>query len=94
MAGLNSVNPLLAKILLIALLTCLLLLPLRQVEGLIAERAGLRDSAVERVANGVGHAQRIGAVMMIVPLTRTLDGQRQGVFGNQDDTACWQARWR
>jgi inner membrane protein len=77
MAGLNSINPLLAKILLIVLLTCVLLLPLRQVEGLIAERAGLRDSAVERVANGVGHAQRIGAVMMIVPVTRSwLDNGR------------------
>ncbi len=55
MSGLNSVNPLLAKFLLVALLTLMLLLPLSRVEGLIAERAALRDGAVARVANGVGH---------------------------------------
>jgi inner membrane protein len=71
MSGLNSIHPLLAKILLIALLTLVLLLPLRQVEGLITERAALRQSAVERVASGIGHAQRIGAVMLVVPITRT-----------------------
>ncbi|HXI76653.1 MAG TPA: cell envelope integrity protein CreD [Steroidobacteraceae bacterium] len=71
MPGLNSVNPLLAKLLLVVLLTLMLLLPLSRVEGLIAERAQLRDSAVARVANGVGHAQSIGAVMMVVPVTRT-----------------------
>lgn len=71
MTGLNSVNPLLAKLLLVVLLTLMLLLPLSRVEGLIAERAKLRDSAVARVANGVGHAQSIGAVMMVVPVTRT-----------------------
>jgi inner membrane protein len=73
----SSLNPLLAKIILIALLTLLLLLPLSRVESLIAERASLRDGAVERVANGVGHAQNIGAVMMFVPVTRTwtVDGK-------------------
>jgi inner membrane protein len=71
MSGLNRINPLAAKILLIALLTLVLLVPLARVESLIAERAALRDSAVERVANGVGHAQSIGAVMMVVPVTRT-----------------------
>jgi inner membrane protein len=77
MSGLNRINPLAAKILLIALLTLVLLVPLARVESLIAERAALRDSAVERVANGVGHAQRIGAVMMVVPVTRTwvVDGK-------------------
>jgi inner membrane protein involved in colicin E2 resistance len=71
MSGLNSINPLLAKLSLVVLLTLMLLLPLGRVEGLIAERAKLRDSAVARVANGVGHAQSIGAVMMVVPVTRT-----------------------
>jgi inner membrane protein len=73
----SNLNPLLAKIILIALLTLMLLLPLSRVESLIAERASLRDSAVERVANGVGHSQSIGAVMMFVPVTRTwtIDGK-------------------
>jgi inner membrane protein len=74
----HRINPLLAKVLVIVLLTLVLLVPLRQVESLIAERAALRDSAVERVAGGVGHAQRIGAVMMSVPVTRTwvVDGKQ------------------
>src|ERR1700722_18153797 len=71
MSTLNRISPLAAKILLIVLLTLVLLVPLARVESLIAERAALRDSAVERVANGVGHAQSIGALMMVVPVTRT-----------------------
>jgi inner membrane protein len=73
----SNLNPLLAKIILIVLLTLVLLLPLSRVESLIAERASLRDGAVERVANGVGHSQSIGAVMMFVPVTRTwmVDGK-------------------
>src|SRR5450631_493201 len=77
----SSLNPLLVKILLIALLTLVLLVPLSRVESLIAERASLRDTAVERVAHGVGHAQSIGAVMMIIPVTRIwmLDGKECSV---------------
>jgi inner membrane protein len=70
MSGFNRINPLLAKILIITLLTLVLLIPLSRVESLIAERAALRDGAVARVANGVGRAQSIGAVMLIVPVTR------------------------
>jgi inner membrane protein len=75
MSSVSRINPLLAKILLIVALSLALLLPLGRMESLIAERSALRDSAVERVAHGVGHAQSIGAVMMIVPVTRTwVDG--------------------
>jgi hypothetical protein len=53
-SGLNFRNPLLAKFLMVVLLTLMLLLPLGRVESLIAERAALRDSAVARtwVNNG------------------------------------------
>jgi inner membrane protein involved in colicin E2 resistance len=75
MSIVNRINPLLAKTLLIVGLSLALLLPLGRMESLIAERSALRDSAVERIAHGVGHAQSIGAVMMIVPVTRTwVDG--------------------
>ena len=78
MSSVSRMNPLLAKILLIVLLTLVLLLPLWRMESLIAERSALRDSAVERVANGVGHAQIIGAVMLIQPVTRTwVDGGKE-----------------
>jgi inner membrane protein len=74
---LSRINPLLAKIIAVMLLTLVLLIPLGRVASLITERAALRDGAVERVAKGVGHAQSIGAVMMIVPVTRTwmVDGK-------------------
>src|ERR1700722_7821968 len=80
----SNLNPLLAKLLLIALLPLVLLLPLSRVESLISERASLRDGAVERVAGGVGHAQSIGAVMMFVPVTRTwtVDGKERSVTTN------------
>jgi inner membrane protein len=70
MSSVSRINPLLAKILSIVLLSLVLLIPLGRMESLIAERSALRDSAVERIANGVGHAQSIGAIMMILPVTR------------------------
>jgi inner membrane protein involved in colicin E2 resistance len=45
--------------------------PLWRVESLIAERSALRDNVVERVANGAAHPQNIGAIMMILPVTRS-----------------------
>ncbi len=84
MSGLIEINPLLLKILVIALLTLLLLVPLGRVESLIAQRAALRDGAVARVANGVGHAQSVGAMVLVVPVTRSWVGGRQGVLADQD----------
>jgi inner membrane protein len=70
-------NPFLVKIFLIIALTLALLIPLHLVESLIAERTGLRATAMERVANGMGHSQRIGALMWVIPVTRTreVDGK-------------------
>jgi inner membrane protein len=70
MSSLDRANPLFLKFMVIALLTLVLLIPLRQVESLIAQRSRLRDSAVERVALGVGHAQYVGFMMLKVPVTR------------------------
>src|SRR5258708_6538009 len=71
MSGLNRMNPLLIKMLIIVLLTVVVVVRVGRVEFLIGEGAALGDMAVERVANGVGHAAIIGAVMMVVPVTRT-----------------------
>jgi inner membrane protein involved in colicin E2 resistance len=76
MSGPNRINPLLAKILSIALLTLLLLIPLWRVESLIAERAALRDSAVQRVANGVGRGAIFFLLATIMIGTRELDWYR------------------
>jgi inner membrane protein len=81
MSSLSRANPLFLKLALIAIITVLLLIPIHQVEGLIAQRAGMRDKAVERVAQGVGHAQTIGMLIMNVPITRswTEDDQTRSV---------------
>jgi len=71
MFGESRFNPLFVKILLIALITLVLLVPLGRVESLIAERATLSQSAGARVAHGVGGPQTIGAVMLVMPITRT-----------------------
>jgi hypothetical protein len=54
MSSEDRINPLFLKAAVIVLLTIILLIPLHQVESLIGERSSLRDSAVERVARGVG----------------------------------------
>jgi inner membrane protein len=70
-------NPFVVKIVLIIALTLALLIPLHLVESLIGERTSLRATAMERVANGIGHSQRIGALMFVIPVTRTreVDGR-------------------
>ena len=71
------INPLLLKLLTMATLMLVLLLPLHSVESLITERANARASAVERVASSSGHQQRIGAAIIVVPVTRSwsVDGK-------------------
>jgi hypothetical protein len=66
MSGLNRINPLAAKILLIALLTLVLLVPLACVESLIAERAkpslagnlGRCDGRGRQRVAQIGHIRR------------------------------------
>jgi inner membrane protein len=71
MDSINRINPLLGKIMIIAAVGAGLLFPLHQVESLISERAALRDGAIQRVANGTGRAQQIGALIWVAPVTRT-----------------------
>ena len=70
-------NPLLLKLLSVGALVLLLWIPLARVESLIAERSSARGAALERVASSSGHEQRIGAAMLILPVTRTwsVDGK-------------------
>jgi inner membrane protein len=55
------------KVLAIAVLAVLLLIPLEQVRGLIAERNALREQAVATIAQRWGQAQRIGGPVLYVP---------------------------
>ncbi len=72
-----GMNPLIVKLMLVSLIMLLLLWPLGLVERLVGERSALRYSAVERVAGNVGRAQQVGALMLLVPVTRiaTIDGK-------------------
>ena len=73
----TRIHPLFLKLFLIGVLTLLLLVPLLRVEALIAERSLKRADALARVANVVGHAQQIGAVLLNVPVSRSwiVDGK-------------------
>ncbi|HZW51966.1 MAG TPA: inner membrane CreD family protein, partial [Rudaea sp.] len=51
----------------IAFLALLMLVPLAQVQGLIAERNGMRDSAIATIAQRWGEPQRIGGPLLYIP---------------------------
>lgn len=56
-----------AKLLAIGLIAVLLLLPLAHVRSLVYERAGMRETAVERIGSGWGGRQVIGSPILAVP---------------------------
>ena len=64
-------TPLFWKALVIAMLGIVLLVPLMMVQGLIAERAGLKESVVRGVAQSAADVQRITLPVIVVPYTRT-----------------------
>lgn len=55
------------KVLGIGFLALLMLIPLAQVQGLIGERNGMREKAVESIANGWGGQQTLGGPVIAVP---------------------------
>ena len=67
MTSLRLWNPLLGKALAIGGLTLVLLMPLSQLRDLLGERAGMRELATERVAEGWGGLQLVGAPILSVP---------------------------
>jgi inner membrane protein len=67
-----------AKVLGIAMLALIMLIPLSQADGLVRERQSMRDTASARVADGWGGAQTIGGFVLAVPTryeTRSSDGK-------------------
>ena len=57
----------------IGFLALLMLIPLAQVQGLIAERNGMRDQALRAIAQRWGAAQEVGGPLLAIPTrTRTL----------------------
>ncbi|WP_445144435.1 cell envelope integrity protein CreD [Dyella sp. Tek66A03] len=62
-----------AKVLSIGLLALLMLLPLWKVQSLVDERQGLRQSAVDQIAQGWGGEQVLGGLLLAVPTRQSFD---------------------
>lgn len=65
------------KALTIGIIVLLLLIPLSMLRGLVSERAGMREQAYERIAEGWGGNLVLGGPILIVPTQRTYsDGEK------------------
>lgn len=60
------------KAVLIGVIVLLLLIPLAMLKSVVTERAGLREQAYQRVAEGWGGELTVGGPMLIVPTERTV----------------------
>src|SRR5688572_28376444 len=56
-----------AKAVLIGVIVLLLLIPLAMLRSVVTERAGLREQAYQRVAEGWGGELTVGGPMLVVP---------------------------
>ncbi len=71
------IKPLTAKLLTIGALTVVLLLPLSQVRSLVAERQGMRQTAVDSIGAGWGRSQVVGPPILEIPTeTESTVGER------------------
>ena len=75
-----------AKVLGIGLLALLMLLPLWKVQSLVEERQGMRQSAVDQIAQGWGGEQVLGGLVLAVPTRQRVDTGANGIR-EQADTA-------
>jgi inner membrane protein len=62
-----------AKVLGIGVLALLMLLPLWKVQSLVDERQGMRQSAVDQIAQGWGGGQVLGGLVLAVPTRQSFD---------------------
>ncbi|WP_266183933.1 cell envelope integrity protein CreD [Dyella humicola] len=62
-----------AKVLGIGLLALLMLFPLWKVQSLVDERQGMRQSAVDQIAQGWGGEQVLGGLVLAVPTRQSVD---------------------
>jgi inner membrane protein len=75
-----------AKVLGIGLLALLMLLPLWKVQSLVEERQGMRQSAVDQIAQGWGGEQVLGGLVLAVPTRQAVAGT-PGEIRERTDTA-------
>jgi inner membrane protein len=77
------IPPLLAKVLVIGTLVVLLLVPVAQVENLVGERVGMRQTAAMRVAESWGGAQTTAGVLLSIPVETTRVLTEQNAAGRE-----------
>jgi len=77
------IPPLLAKVLVIGFLIVMLLVPLAQVENLVGERVGMRQTAAQRVAESWGGIQTTAGVLLAIPVETTRVVIEQSVAGRE-----------
>ena len=77
------IPPLLAKVLVIGFLVIILLVPLAQVENLVGERVGMRQTAAGRVAVSWGGAQTTAGVLLAIPVETSRVVIEQSVAGRE-----------
>ena len=72
------IPPLLGKALVVGALVLLLLVPIMQVDALVGERVGMRETAARRVAESWGGPQITAGVLLAIPVddTRVVYSQR------------------
>ena len=75
--------PLAAKALVIGFLMAVLLLPIAQVESLVGERVGMRQTAAARVAESWGGVQTTAAVLLAIPVDTTRKVIEQTAVGRE-----------
>ncbi len=75
-----------AKVLGIAMLALVMLIPLSQADGLVRERQAMRDAAFTRVAEGWGGPQTVGGLVLAVPTRYETQGSDGKVVSVRDGT--------
>lgn len=82
--GIRWAGSVTAKAVLIGVIVLLLLIPLAMLRSVVTERAGLREQAYQRVAEGWGGEVTVGGPMLIVPTERKviIDGKEGVVRSN------------
>jgi inner membrane protein len=77
------IPPLVAKAMVVAFLIVALLVPLAQVENLVGERVGMRQTAAQRVAESWGGIQTTAGVLLAIPVETTRVIVEQSVAGRE-----------
>lgn len=77
------IPPLIAKTLVIGVLVIVLLILINQVEGLVGERVGMRQTAAARVAESWGGPQTTAGVLLAIPVETTRVVTEQSAAGRE-----------